>query len=60
MFDDDIDFQKPEPGLKNLEPLSIEELENYIQELESEIERARLDIEKKKKSEEAALAVFKS
>ena len=48
MFDDD-EPRKTEKGLnRNLELLSVNELEAYIEELKLEIKRAEEDIEKKK------------
>lgn len=57
----DTDDLAPPPKAKpfNLELLSIEELEERISRLESEIGRAREMIAKKKKSRDAAASVFK-
>ena len=49
--------KKPEP--KNLEVMSIEALGEYIEELESEITRVRIEIASKEKAREGAEAVFK-
>jgi uncharacterized small protein (DUF1192 family) len=49
--------QKPAP--KNLEGLSLAELEDYIGELEAEIGRARTMIETKKSIRGGADALFK-
>ena len=60
MFDDD-DVKKPVEGVaRNLEAMSIKELEDYIEELKSEIIRAENDIKKKKDVFSAADSVFKS
>jgi uncharacterized small protein (DUF1192 family) len=49
----------PKPQPKNLEGLSIAELEGYIGELETEIERARTMIKTKKAIRGGADALFK-
>jgi uncharacterized small protein (DUF1192 family) len=49
--------QRPQP--KNLEPMSIGELETYIGDLEAEIARARMAIEKKRSIRGGADALFK-
>ena len=59
MFDEDEPRNKPQQQ-RNLEPLSIAELENYISALESEIERVKQDIAKKKAHADAAASVFKA
>lgn len=56
---DDEEFPKPKPKVKNLEPMSIEELEDYISGLKSEISRAEADIEAKKQHRVGADAVFR-
>jgi uncharacterized small protein (DUF1192 family) len=47
------------PQPKNLEPLSIAELEAYIAELGAEIERARAEIDAKRRQRTGAEAIFK-
>lgn len=59
MFDD-LPKPKTREFPRNLEGLSIEELEHYIMELNAEIEKTRLDIDKKKASRDAAASIFKS
>jgi len=59
MFDDDIPKAKSGEFPRNLEGLSIAELEEYIQALSDEIKRVEDDIEKKKASSSAADAFFK-
>lgn len=61
MFDEDP-LKKPRSGAfpRNLESMSVGELESYIAALEEEIERVRGDIRKKKASIDAAASVFKS
>jgi uncharacterized small protein (DUF1192 family) len=44
----------------NLETLSVAELEKRIKDLEIEIERVRAEVDRKKRHEEAARALFKS
>ncbi len=59
MFDDELEPRNKQAQLKNLEPMSLEELKDYIVDLKSEIERAEGEIEKKIKSMEAASSFFK-
>lgn len=60
MFDDDLTLKtSSETFPRNLELLSVAELETYITELKSEIGRVEQDIEKKKASQDAASAFFK-
>ncbi len=59
----DTDEQEPNkqaPPPKNLEALSVHELEAYIAELEAEIARVRADIEAKRAQRGAAEALFRS
>ncbi|MFO7483948.1 DUF1192 domain-containing protein [Oceanibaculum nanhaiense] len=48
-----------QPQRRNLDPMSVAELEAYIAELEAEIARVRLDIEKKTKHRSSADSLFK-
>ena len=58
--DDDDDLPRPADWQpKNLEPLSIDQLEGYIRVLEGEIARVRDDIETKKAKIGAAEAFFR-
>ncbi len=59
MFDDDLPKPKSDKFPRNLETLSIADLQDYIGALESEIERVQADIKKKKASSDAASAFFK-
>lgn len=59
MDTDDLEPRKPKAQLKNLEPLSVEELRGYIAELETEIERVQADIAKKTKHRAGAEGLFK-
>jgi uncharacterized small protein (DUF1192 family) len=56
---DDLEPRNRPPQKKNLEPMSIAELEAYIGELEVEIERVRADIAKKSAHRAGADAFFK-
>ncbi len=57
MFDDELPLKKQVPA-KNLEPLSISELNAYIEELKAEIERVQGDIKKKEAHKSAAADSF--
>ncbi|MEE8517419.1 MAG: DUF1192 domain-containing protein [Alphaproteobacteria bacterium] len=56
---DEEEFSKPKPEVRNLEPMSIEELEDYISELKAEIARVEADIKAKKQHHAAADQVFR-
>jgi uncharacterized small protein (DUF1192 family) len=58
---DEEDFlpRTAKPAPRDLEPMSIEALHDYIAELEAEIERVRDDIAKKEKHRSGAEAFFK-
>ena len=58
MFDD-VPKPKSDEFPRKLDVLSVAELDEYIGELESEIERVKTDIERKKASGDAAAAFFK-
>lgn len=45
---------------ENLETLSVAELEKRVKDLETEIVRVRAEVDRKKRHEEAARALFKS
>lgn len=60
---DDLLPQKKPSGViigENLETLSVAELEKRIENLEAEIVRVRAEVDRKKRHEEAARALFKS
>ncbi|WP_374307045.1 DUF1192 domain-containing protein [Dongia sp.] len=57
---DDLDPKTKKPQKRNLEPLGVAELENYIGELREEIARVEADIARKKKHLSAAESLFKS
>lgn len=58
MFDDLPTPKKDKDFPRNLENMSVEELELYIQDLHNEIIRVQADMEKKKASRAAADSVF--
>lgn len=59
MDENDLEPQKRKPDVKNLEVLSVAALEEYIGELEVEIERVREEIKRKKSAHSAAESVFR-
>lgn len=59
MDDDDLKPRKAKPAPRDLDPLSIEELNDYIAELEAEIERIRAHIAAKESHRSGAEAFFK-
>ncbi|HYB09284.1 MAG TPA: DUF1192 domain-containing protein [Alphaproteobacteria bacterium] len=56
---DDLEPRKQTPKPKLLDPLSVDELEAYIQELQDEIARVRAEISKKQAHLNAAATFFK-
>jgi uncharacterized small protein (DUF1192 family) len=60
MDTDDLDPKTKRPKLRNLDPMGVEELQNYIVELKEEIARVEADIVKKKQHLSAAASLFKS
>ena len=56
---DDLEPTKKKPEPRNLDPMSIFELEEYITELEAEIERVRRDIAAKQAQHGAAESLFR-
>ncbi len=60
-MEDFLEFDTTKKTVKslNLNDFSIEDLNDYINELEKEIKRANLEIEKKKKSINDAMKYFK-
>ncbi|HEX3498062.1 MAG TPA: DUF1192 domain-containing protein [Stellaceae bacterium] len=57
--DEDLAAQKQPPKKKDLTPLSIAELEDYIIAMEQEIERVREAIAAKRKQRGGAESLFK-
>jgi len=59
MDEDDLIPLRKKPVLKDLAPMAIAELEGYIAGLETEIERARAEIARKRAQKTGAEALFK-
>jgi uncharacterized small protein (DUF1192 family) len=59
MDEEDLEPQRKKPKLRDLAPLSISELENYIAELKAEILRVEADIAAKRKQRSGAEGLFK-
>ena len=59
MDTDDLDPVRPTPAVRNLEPLSVAELNAYIGELEAEIARVRAAIGKKQNIRAGANSLFR-
>jgi uncharacterized small protein (DUF1192 family) len=59
MDEEDLLPRTKQPAKKNLAPLSIAELETYIDELEEEIARVRADMTAKRTQRGGAEALFK-
>ncbi len=60
MFDDDLDPKKKAAKLKNLEPMSVDELVAYVENLKAEIVRTEAEIARKKAYAQAASGFFKN
>jgi uncharacterized small protein (DUF1192 family) len=56
---EDLEPRKARPKAKDLAPVSVEELHDYIRLLEAEIERAKAEIARKAAHIKAAAAFFK-
>jgi len=59
MDEEDLQPKQRQPDVKNLEVLSIEALEEYILELQTEIDRVRAEIARKQSARSAAETVFR-
>jgi uncharacterized small protein (DUF1192 family) len=59
MDTDDLEPRSKKPQKRNLEPMSVEELHDYIAELQAEIARVGEDIARKRKHLSAAESLFK-
>ena len=59
MDEEDLQPRTKKPPPKNLDTMSIQALEDYIQELEAEIARVRGTIAQKQKAQTAADSFFK-
>jgi len=57
--EEELEPRRKTPKLRDLAPLAIAELETYITELESEIERVRNEIAAKRKQRGGAESLFK-
>lgn len=57
---EELEPKKPKVVLRDLEPMSIEELENYIAEMKTEIARVEAKIAAKKSHLGAAASFFKT
>lgn len=60
MMDDELPVKKPELVLRKLDALSVDGLNDYIAELEAEILRARLEIDKRGSARAKADSFFKA
>lgn len=59
MFDETLPKQKVSEFPRNLEQLSVDDLNVYVGELKAEIDRVESDIKQKQASKEAASSFFK-
>jgi uncharacterized small protein (DUF1192 family) len=59
MDPEELEPRKPVAKLRDLEPLSVAELENYIEELKTEIRRVEAKMAAKRNHLGAAAALFK-
>lgn len=59
MDTDDLEPRAAKPGLKDLDVMSIDALEEYIAALKSEIARSQQAIENKRAARDGAQSVFK-
>lgn len=60
MDEEDLQPQKQKPKPRDLEPMSIEALGDYIAEMEAEIARVRAAIAAKKQHRDGVEGLFKS
>ena len=60
MDTDDLEPRKTKPKPKNLDPMSVEDLAEYIEELKAEIRRVEENMAKKKAHLSAAAGLFKT
>lgn len=60
MFDLELEPRQGKKQVKNLDPLSLSELNDYVQALKDEIVRAEQEIVRKKAHLDAASSLFKS
>ena len=57
---DDLEPRNRPPQKKNLDVMSLDELDDYIAELKAEIARVEQEISKKKEHRDSADSIFKS
>ncbi|MFD2204131.1 DUF1192 domain-containing protein [Kiloniella antarctica] len=57
---DDLEPIKTKTKVKDLEPMGLEELNEYIETLALEIERARIEISRKEKHRQGLDGLFKA
>ena len=60
MDTDDLEPRKAKPKPRNLDPMSVEDLTAYIEELQAEIRRVEENMQKKKAPLAAAAGLFKT
>ena len=60
MDTDDLEPRKAKPKPKNLDPMSVEELAEYIEDMKAEIRRVEENMQKKKAHLSAAAGLFKT
>ncbi len=59
MDEEDLEPQRAKPKPRNLDPMSLEQLNEYIAEMEAEIERVRAEIAGKSAHLNAAESLFR-
>jgi uncharacterized small protein (DUF1192 family) len=60
MDTDDLEPRKAKPKPRNLDPMSVEDLADYVEELKAEIRRVEENMAKKKAHLSAAAGLFKT
>jgi uncharacterized small protein (DUF1192 family) len=60
MDTDDLEPRKAKPQPKNLDPMSVDELAGYIEDLKAEIRRVEENMARKRAHLNAAAGLFKS
>jgi len=60
MDSDDLEFATPKPSLQDLDEMSIEAIEEYIETLKQEIKRSECAVAAKKTARAGADAFFKA
>jgi len=60
MDTDDLEPRKAKPKPKNLDPMSVEDLAEYIEDLKAEIRRVEENMTKKRAHLSAAAGLFKT